>query len=136
HRPGGLHREEPPRPEDAARLVAILQARELLRGPGRPDEGGPAGPDRRGMRRPDPGQSAEGRAAGPDGEGEPGPRRGSLRPYRPAGASRREPRAAPLAAPPRRLPACPEVGEASAAAVIDPALALEPTRHTATPEPQ
>ena len=35
-------------------------------------EGGPAGPDRLGLRRPDPGPAAQGRAPGPDGEGQQG----------------------------------------------------------------
>ena len=43
-------------------------------------EGRPAGPDRLGLRLPDPGQSAQGSPAGTDGEGEPVAGRGEVRP--------------------------------------------------------
>ena len=52
----GLRRQGHARPEDAAGADAVLQAGELFRGAGGADQGGPAGPDRRGLRLPDPGQ--------------------------------------------------------------------------------
>ena len=71
----------PERPQDAAGLAPVLQARELLRGPRGPARR-PAGGDLigSGCDCPDPGQPAQGGAEGPDGEGEPVAGRGEVRP--------------------------------------------------------
>ena len=76
----------PARPQAPAGPAPVLQARELLRGPRGPAQGGPAGPDRLGLRRPDPRQPAQGRPPGPDGEGQPVAGRGAVRPHDPGPA--------------------------------------------------
>ena len=60
----------PPRPQAPAGPAPVLQARELLRGPRGPAQGGPRRPDRLGLRLPDPGPAAEGGDRGAAAAGE------------------------------------------------------------------
>src|SRR5207245_1933555 len=97
-RPGGLRREAPEGSEAPAGTAPVLQALELLRGPPGAPGRRAGGPDRLGLRLPDPGAAAQGSPACKDGASERVAGRGEVRPPDP------KPRAT------RRLPPRPEVG--------------------------